>query len=261
MNRGRANASFILTLFVGAVCLAPVLVAGAFRAGSSQAPPERKLKARAFNGIPLKVKEVRNLQKEGDDWFRDLEIEVENISDNPIYYISLIVEFPDIAAPPPQVREDGSTPSRSTTGFWLSFGSRRLGDVKKLATPDDIALRPGETYVFKIPDGWVKGFEHLKKEKNLRPDQTGKMELEFSIISFGDGTGYIAGEKRAYLKKKVTSVGEGAAPPPIIQKVSRGKPVTAAAAIVVDRAPGRVSVPNQPARAARQGHVPGSLSS
>lgn len=202
MNRGRANVSFILKLFAGAVCLAVVLVTGAFQAGSTQSPPERKLKAHAFNGMPLKVKEVRNLQKEGEDWFRELEIEVENISDKPIYYISLTVEFPDIPAPPPQMREDGSTPSRSTTGFWLSFGSRRLGDVKKLATPDDISLQPGETYVFKIPDGWVKGFEHMKREKNLRPEQTSRMELEFSIISFGDGTGYIAGEKRVYPKKK-----------------------------------------------------------
>lgn len=198
MNRGRANASFILKLFVGVVCTALVLMAGAFQLGSGQSPSERKLKAHAFNGIPLKVREVRNLQKAEEDWFRDLEIEVENISDKPIYFISLLIEFPEIPAPPPQMREDGSTPSRSTTGFRLTYGTKRLMDVSRLATPDDIPLQPGETHVFKIPESRVKGLKHMEREKNLRPEQTGKMELEFDIISFGDGTGYIAGEKRAY---------------------------------------------------------------
>jgi hypothetical protein len=208
MNHRPTNAPAPLKFFLYVSCLALLLAAGVFQAGFTQSPGERKLRTHTFDRMPLKVKEVRNLQKGEEEWFRDLEIEVENISDKPIYYISLIVEFPDIPAPPPQMRGDGSTPSRSTTGFWLSFGARRLGDVKKLATPDDISLRPGETYVFKIPEGWVKGFESMKREKNLPPQATNKMDLEFSIISFGDGTGYIAGEKRSYPREKVMSFRE-----------------------------------------------------
>lgn len=219
MNHQPANAPSALKFFLYASCLASLLVAGAFQAGFTQSPEGRELRTRTFNRMPLKVKEVRNLQKGEEEWFRDLEIEVENISDKPIYFISLIIEFPDIPAPPPQMREDGSTPASSTTGFWLSFGARRLGDVKKLATPDDISLRPGETYVFKIPEGWVKGFEHMKKEKNLPPEAANKMELEFDIISFGDGTGYIAGEKRVYPRKKVTSFRERNPAPQINKKV------------------------------------------
>lgn len=201
MKHRPANVSSTLKFFLYVSCLALLLVAGVFQAGFTQSPEGRELRARSFDRMPLKVKEVRNLQKGEEEWFRDLEIEVENISDKPIYFISLTVEFPDIPAAPPQTREDGSTPSRSTTGFWLSFGARRLGDVSKLATPDDISLKPGETYVFKIPEGWVKGFEHMKREKNLPPGATNKMDMEFSIISFGDGTGYISGEKRAYVRK------------------------------------------------------------
>lgn len=179
-----------------------MLTAGNFRPGATQTGRERKLNVRTFDRMPLKVKQIRNLQKEDDGWFRELEIEVENVSDKPIYYIDVVVEFPDIPAPPPQLRADGSTPSRSTTGFWLSFGPPRLGDVKNLAMPDDVALKPGETYVFKIPEQWVKGFESMKRMNYFPPEAANKMELEFTTISFGDGTGYIIGQRRVYPKKK-----------------------------------------------------------
>lgn len=201
MKHRPANVSSTLKFFLYVSCLALLLVAGVFQAGFTQSPEGRELRARSFDRMPLKVKEVRNLQKGEEEWFRDLEIEVENISDKPIYFISLLIEFPDIEAPPPERRPDGSTPARSTTGFRLTYGARRLMDVRKLATPDDISLKPGETYVFKIPDSRVTGLEHMKRERNLPPQATNKMELEFDIISFGDGTGYIAGEKRAYVRK------------------------------------------------------------
>lgn len=195
----QVNLPVLLKLFLCALCAALVVATGAFQVGLTQSPPERKLRISEFNGMPVAVKEVRNLQQE-EDWFRDLEIEVENISDRPIYFISLIIEFPDIPAPP-QMRADGTTPSRTTTGIGLSFGALRLGDVKNVATPDDPSLKPGETYVFKVPDGWVQGFEHMKRERNLRRSATEKIDLEFDTISFGDGSGYIAGEKRVYEKK------------------------------------------------------------
>lgn len=202
MNRRKANAYLFARFFLLATCSGLLLTAGNFRPGATQPGRERKLNVRTFNRMPLKVKQVKNLQKEDDGWFRDLEIEVENVSDKPVYYIDVVIEFPDIPAPPPQPRADGSIPSRSTTGFWLSFGPPRLGDVKNLATPDDVALKPGETYVFKIPEHWFKGFEAMKRTYHFPPEAANKMELEFSIISFGDGTGYVAGEPRVYPKKK-----------------------------------------------------------
>jgi hypothetical protein len=175
-----------------------VLVTGSFEVGLTQSEKkEREIKTRTFHGMPLKVKEIRNLQKE-ENWFRDLEIEVENISDKPIYYIGLIIEFPDIH---PSLF-DPTSPANATTGVWLAFGPPRLGDVKNLATPDDISLKPGETYVFKMTEGWALGFESIKKTKNLPPQAMDKLDLEFEVISFGDGTGYISGERRVYPKKK-----------------------------------------------------------
>jgi hypothetical protein len=63
-----------------------------------------------------------------------------------------------------------------------------------LAGPDDVPLKPGETYVFKVPDYWVMGFEYMKKEKkNLSPKVWNKVVIGFGNISFGDGTGFAGG--------------------------------------------------------------------
>jgi hypothetical protein len=202
MEQRKANAPLTRQLFLLALCLVSVLATGNFGAGLTQSPKERKYKVRTFKNMPVAVKEVRNLQKGEDVWFRDLEIEVENISDQPIYFIDLIIEFPDIPAPPPETRADGTTPSRSTTGVWMSFGALRLGDVRNLATADDISLKPGEAHIFKVPDGFVQGFESMKKNGKVPPGATKNIEIRFAAISFGDGTGYIAGERREYPKKK-----------------------------------------------------------
>ena len=221
MNPRKINVSLILKVVVFVVCLASFLPVGKFKVGLAQSTVERKVNTRAFKNMPLAIKEVRNLQKK-EDWFRDLEIEVKNVSDKPIYFISLIIEFPDIPAPPPTTREDGTTPSRSTTGFGLTYGSKRLMDVSQNAIPDDVSLKPGETYVFKIPDSRVKGLEHMKKEKNLSSEATNTINLEFDIISFGDGTGYIAGQKRLYAKqpKKVKRLSKRTGAIPAMRKAS-----------------------------------------
>jgi hypothetical protein len=44
--------------------------------------------------IPVRVTNLRNLQNE--DWLKDLEIEVENISTKPIYCLVVYIRFPDI---------------------------------------------------------------------------------------------------------------------------------------------------------------------
>src|SRR5437764_5585071 len=202
MNHQKVAASLIPKFFLLALCLALALITGNFKSGLTQLPKEeRKLNVHTFNRMPLKVKEVRNLQKE-EDWFRDLEIEVQNISKQPIYFISLGIEFPDIESPPPETRADGSTPSRSVTGFGLTYGEDRLMDVRELAGPDDIPLKPGEKYVFTIPKVRVLGFESMNRERNLSPKAWNKSDIEIDTISFGDATGLIGGQRKVYYEKK-----------------------------------------------------------
>jgi hypothetical protein len=201
MNRRTVGAPLILKSSLFAACLASLLLAGSLRPGLSQPPRERKLEVRTFTRMPVRVKQVRNLQKE-EDWFRDLEIEVENISRTPIYFISLIIEFPNIEAAPPQPRPDGTTPTRSSTGFMLTFGADRLMNLRELAAPDDPHIKPGETHIFTIPQSRVLGLEYMRRERNLPPQATDRIDVEFNIISFGDGTGFMGGRRMLYSKKK-----------------------------------------------------------
>lgn len=161
------------------------LVSISFLSTARSSAQERKYTVKTFKDMPVEVHEVRNLQSE--NWFRDLEIEVKNISDKPIYFIALAIEFPDIpAGPPPTDRPY----SRSATGFNLKYGRPELGDVKMLATSEDIAIKPGETYVFTIPEGRVLGLENMTRRMNLPPEATNNIAFRFLTISFGDGTGF-----------------------------------------------------------------------
>lgn len=167
----------------------------------AQLPPaERKITEKTFKDMPVVIARIKNLHN-GDDWLRDLEIEVKNISEQPIYSMSLMLEFPDIPAPPVKPRADGLTPARSTIGFTLNYGNRNLLSVDRLATPADVALKPGESYVFRVPAERVEGLETMKKRMNLSAEATMNILVYFNTVSFGDGSGFVAGRKVSYRKK------------------------------------------------------------
>jgi hypothetical protein len=56
------------------------------------------------------------------------------------------------------------------------------------ATAEDIAIKSGESYTFKIPKWRVEEWEKMKERHGI-PDPKG-IRLNFSFLSFGDGTGY-----------------------------------------------------------------------
>ncbi|HZH30317.1 MAG TPA: hypothetical protein VEY11_06100 [Pyrinomonadaceae bacterium] len=160
---------------------------------------ERKIAQKTFEGMPVIISQIKNLH-DGDDWLRDLEIEVKNVSRKPIYFISLMMEFPDIAAPPAEPRADGLTPARSIVGFTLDYGDDNLMHVARVATPADKALRPGESYVFRVPREHVSGLENMKRRLNFSTEATRNILLYFDTVSFGDSSGFIAGRKVSYMK-------------------------------------------------------------
>ncbi|HEX8499854.1 MAG TPA: hypothetical protein VF659_04615 [Pyrinomonadaceae bacterium] len=201
MKHRKMNASPAVTLLLFVSCLALALGAGALRSGYTQSREERKIKVRTFNRMPLEVKEVRNLQKEGN-WLRDLEIEVKNISRQPIYFITLTLDFPDVPAPKPTPHPATGYIPEAVTGFSVYYGAPRLMNVTQLAGPDDIPLKPGETHVFRIPEAWVMGYESMNRTMNLPPETWNRVELSFDIISLGDGTGYEGGRRMLYSQKK-----------------------------------------------------------
>ncbi|MGB7923010.1 MAG: hypothetical protein WCF57_07175 [Pyrinomonadaceae bacterium] len=143
---------------------------------------ERKFEVILFRNLPVEVKEIKNLQK-AEHWFRDMGVVVKNISDKPIYFIHLVVIFPDILPP-------AGAPGNSAVGFSLTYGRLELGLLWNLANPQDVAIKPGESHLFTIPEGYATGFEHMKKTWGFSPEQTNKIKIQFNTISFGDGTGF-----------------------------------------------------------------------
>ncbi len=157
---------------------------------------KRKLKQTIYKDVPLTISKIENLDTDGDEWFRNLKIEVKNTSSKSIYFLALGIEFPDI---PVESIDATSLAARHVTGFILQDGTRRLNDVAQVADSKDIPLmNPGETYTFTIPEVRWQGLENMKKQRKLPSNVANNIIVRFDVISFGDGTGFIAGEQRDY---------------------------------------------------------------
>lgn len=134
---------------------------------------DRKLKNKEFSGMPVRVREIKNLQSE--TWPRDLEIEVENVSSKPIYFINAVLAFPDDSAP------------AGTSGILLQFGKRENLDIARLADPEDENLDPGNKVTLVVSDVYRNG---LLNKQERAPGNLKRLEFWFDTISFGDGTGF-----------------------------------------------------------------------
>jgi hypothetical protein len=148
---------------------------------------ERKLKTKEFQGMPVRVRKIKNVQSE--TWHKDLEIEIENVSNKPIYFIYAVLAFPDDPAP------DG------ISGVPMQFGKPENLDIARLADTADEHLDPGKTVTLIIANAYSKGL--LEKQKKL-PGNFKKLEFWFDTISFGDGTGFQLSEFVDVRKKKAS---------------------------------------------------------
>jgi hypothetical protein len=124
--------------------------------------------------LPLKVK-VKNLNSK--IWVHDLEVEVTNTSDKPIYFLGFYLTLPGIKGP-----------LGSTVGFWLRYGRHELMDFSTPLNSEDIPIKPSEKYTFKIPEGSANGWDYLKEKEGRREPDI--LKLVFQELNFGDGTGY-----------------------------------------------------------------------
>lgn len=159
----------------------------------AQSSNQRRLAYRhKVNGI--KIVDVRNFKS--DNWVEELEIDVKNISDKPIYYILLWVRVDEVKWPP----------RNFPVAFQLEYGSRPLLNVGDLAGPDDISLKPGESYTFKIPEKQIKNWNEKKKEMGDSFPAITEIELYVQMVNFGDGTGYFGGQYES--RKKTSSLQE-----------------------------------------------------
>jgi len=134
--------------------------------------------------IPIRIK-IRKEKEESfkdlknEKWLREFELEVTNTGDRPIYYLEIVMGtevmpdgLPEIVIP-------------------MHYGRAELGDVVTKATSDDVPIKPGETVIL-TAGGMAANWEKARREYGW-PDAS-KFRADFQILSFGDGTGYWAGE-------------------------------------------------------------------
>lgn len=125
--------------------------------------------------LPVKVK-VKNSGSE--KWLEELEVEVTNTSNKPIYFMILTLELPDV------------TISGIPIIFPLRYGRKELLDFTVATQPDDPAIRPKESHTFKLKEGNIRGLTLFEKKHDLKRSDIKRGRLFFEKINFGDGTGF-----------------------------------------------------------------------
>lgn len=145
----------------------------------NQEEEEREIVVKHKNHPALEIKGIRNFRKK--TWLRDLEIEVTNVSNKPIYYLSIFLLFPDVI-------EGGRKVSET-----FDYGNSKLVDWVARPSPDDLCIKPGDSYTFKLSERRRKELEPYFRNKTPDGSLTRKIELHIENIRFGDGTGFFGG--------------------------------------------------------------------
>jgi len=153
--------------------------------GVTLAQPDRIFEIRK-DSLPdkaIKIKKLQNL--EAESFPKGFAIQVENISDKPIYYISFVVVLPETKS-----AECGGA-DRSLL-FPLGYGNRALISSSVLAEPNDVPIKPGETITLSLDDHVAEGFlaGRTGDGKKMKGNCGKKAVLVPQVINFGDGTGY-----------------------------------------------------------------------
>lgn len=153
---------------------------------SKTKPIERKPTRRMFENripehLPIKVKIKREKEKEfrdleNDNWARDLELEVKNVGEKPIYFLWFALEVPEAKI------------ATSHQSFSIMYGRMELADLNNGATVEDLPIMPGETKVLTIEDVGIRGWDEARS-RVLVPRIHG-VRVIIQYLSFGDGTGF-----------------------------------------------------------------------
>jgi hypothetical protein len=198
-------------LLLSLICLALFLANGLWTPSGAQSTEERELEDKIPKHLPIKIKIKKEKEKafkdlKNEKWLRDFELEVKNTGDKPIYFLDLTVMLPEIIAP-----------NGYNVMFGLHYGRLALGDIKTKAAPDDIPIKPGETYVFSLSHKQA-AWEVFKSKKNwLQPKH---LRVKFQILSFGDGTGFWGNDGMAIHPPNKTSGGKRCEPEPSLNDSS-----------------------------------------
>ncbi len=136
--------------------------------------------------IPVGITSVRNL--DAPDWIKDVEEEIENRSNQPIYYVRVKLSFPEV---PKSTELDGIPRGLSTA---LAYGWKEFfAHPRELARPEDVPINPGEKAVLRLDQPRSEGLKHYLHRHNVPESATKRVFVRIEAVSFGDGSGYRSG--------------------------------------------------------------------
>lgn len=147
--------------------------------------------------LPLKV-EVQDL--DAGKLLDHISVKVTNTSKKPIYFLSFSLVIPDVMS------------TRGIPyGFTLTYGREELGPFSYTSREGDVPILPGETFVFRPRQMDVQGFDHDTADRNIHQSDLKRVLLLFSVLSFGDGTGFMTtgGEPIPNIKARTSGGGCG----------------------------------------------------
>jgi hypothetical protein len=174
-----------------------VLVLASRPTPSNAALQERILENGVREHVPIKFKIKKEKEESFKDlknekWVREFELEVTNTGDKPIYFLYLhLITDVKIGAKPLM--------------FILQYGRPELGDLVTKALPDDVPIKPKETYTLKFHQGQIPAWEKSVLEGD-HADAT-KIRIVLFGLSFGDGTGYFGNTPYPPASKAQAEVG------------------------------------------------------
>lgn len=145
-----------------------------------------KIENKIPKNAPIKV-EFRHVDSE--NWVRDLEVKVTNVGKKPIYYLYLLIIL------------DVKTEDGASKGFTFHFGNgKTLYSTEGLAKPDDSAILPDESNIFRIDKDTADAWDLGTRRSNFVVPRSA--ELVLGWLNFGDGTG-IDGGGTTFKKKLI----------------------------------------------------------
>ena len=171
-----------LSTFAAVGCIVLFATLGLVQSASTQAT-KSSFESMIPAHVPIQVKikkekEEKALDLNNRNWFRDIEIELTNTSDKPIYLLSLFVVMPGLPQERPGVN----------SVFLLSYGRGDFIEQNTKPIPEDIPIEPKATNTFVFDENEMRGYENWRTRNNAKDPVT--LEIWLNHLSYGDGTGF-----------------------------------------------------------------------
>jgi hypothetical protein len=180
------SAKFLIAVVVG-ICATASVAAWSLSAHLAQGQDRQKVIEKAFTrNAVVEFSEIRVSQKgiepgkafdESDDWLNKVFLKVKNVSDKPIVFLEITLDFPETRA----------------TGSVMSYRVV-LGQMPGSRFPqkhDPIFMMPGDTLEIPLDKHYDRIKTFVERRHQIR--EIRKAELGTGFIVFADKTGWTAG--------------------------------------------------------------------